>query len=215
MSEAKNGAKTGCSFVLRRSSPYIYLHFITQSSIVCVMAHITSSVEYGIHCLLWLVDPASGQPSSRDLADLQGISPSFVAKIFPKLEKAGIVQAVEGVRGGYRLARTPANISVLDVVDAIEGNKPLFNCQEIRDRCAVFDDDAPTWATKGVCTIHAAMLRAEEAMRASLAQETLASIAAVVERKAPTSFPVEVRDWLNERTKGRASHRPIKPPGVP
>jgi Rrf2 family protein len=179
------------------------------------MAHITNSVEYGIHCLLWLVDPASGQPSSRDLAELQGISPSFVAKIFPKLEKAGIVQAAAGVRGGYRLARAPADITVLDIVDAIEGNKPLFDCQEIRDRCAVFDDDAPNWATNGVCAIHAAMLRAEKAMRESLAQETLASIAAVVERKAPKSFPIEVRDWLNERTKGRAARRPMKPPSVP
>jgi Rrf2 family protein len=179
------------------------------------MAHITNSVEYAIHSLLWLVDPASGHPSSRDLAELQGISPSFVAKIFPKLEKAGIVQATAGVRGGYRLARAPADITVLDVVDAIEGNKPLFNCQEIRDRCAVFDDDAPTWATNGVCAIHAAMLRAEKAMRESLAQETLASIAAVVECKAPKSFPNEVRGWLNERANGRAYRRPMKPPGIP
>ena len=179
------------------------------------MAHITNSVEYGIHCLLWLVDPGSGQPSSRDLAELQGVSPSFVAKIFPKLEKAGIVQAAEGVRGGYRLAKAPADITVLDVVDAIEGYKPLFNCQEIRDRCAVFDDDAPNWATNGVCAIHAAMIRAEKAMRASLAQETLASIATVVERKAPKEFPIEVRGWLNERANGRASHRSAKPPGDP
>lgn len=179
------------------------------------MAHITNSVEYGIHSLLWLVDPASGQPSSRDLAELQGISPSFVAKIFPKLEKAGIVQAVAGIRGGYRLAKAPADITVLDIVDAIEGHKPLFDCQEIRDRCAVFGDDAPDWATNDVCAIHAAMLRAEKAMRESLALETLASIAATVERKAPKTFPIEIRDWLSERTKGRASRRPIKPSGVP
>lgn len=191
------------------------LHFITRSDIVRVMAHITNSVEYGIHCLLWLVDPARGQPSSRDLAELQGISPSFVAKIFPKLEKAGIVQAAAGMRGGYRLARAPANITVLDIVDAIDGKKPLFDCQEIRDRCAVFDDDAPAWATTGVCAIHAAMLRAEKVMRESLAQETLASIAAVVDRKAPKTFPIEVQGWLNERANGRASHRPKKPSGVP
>ena len=179
------------------------------------MAHITNSVEYGIHCLLWLVDPASGQPSSRDLAELQGISPSFVAKIFPKLEKAGIVQAATGISGGYRLARAPSDISLLDIIDAIEGNKPLFDCREIRDRCAVFSDDAPAWATNGVCAIHAAILRAEKAMRESLAQETLASIAAVVERKAPKAFSSEVSGWLNKRTKGRASRRPVKPPGVP
>lgn len=179
------------------------------------MAHITSSVEYGLHCLLWLVDPASGRPSSRDLAELQGISPSFVAKIFPKLEKAGIVQAAAGVRGGYRLAKPPGEISVLDVVDAIEGSKALFDCQEIRDRCAVFDDDAPSWATNGVCSIHAVMLRAEQAMRDSLARETLASLAAAVSRKAPKKFSIEVRDWLNGRANDRASPRRPGPGGIP
>jgi len=171
------------------------------------MAFITSSVEYGLHCLLWLVDPDCGQPSSRDLAELQGVSPSFVAKIFPKLEKAGIVRAAQGVRGGYRLARDPADISVLDVVDAIEGDKPLFDCQEIRGRCAVFGDSAPRWATHGVCAIHAAMLRAEQAMRDSLAAESLASIAATVGRKAPTEFTAEVRTWLNGKVAGRTVSR--------
>ena len=168
------------------------------------MAFITNSVEYGLHCLLWLVDPDCGQPSSRDLAELQGVSPSFVAKIFPKLEKAGIVRAAQGVRGGYRLARDPADISVLDVVDAIEGDKPLFDCQEIRGRCAVFGDSAPQWATRGVCAIHAAMLRAEQAMRDSLAAESLASIAATVGRKAPAEFTDEVRTWLHGKVAGRA-----------
>ncbi|HQR02719.1 MAG: Rrf2 family transcriptional regulator [Proteobacteria bacterium] len=179
------------------------------------MAHITARVEYGIHCLLWLVDPASGQPSSRDLAELQGISPSFLAKIFPRLEKAGIVQAADGIRGGYRLAKPPSEITVLEIVDAIEGHKPLFECQEIRGRCAVFDNEPPDWATTGVCGIHAVMLRAEKAMRESLAQETLASIAAVVERKAPNSFPVEVQGWLVERVNGRTSSRSRKLPNGP
>lgn len=176
------------------------------------MAYITNSVEYGIHCLLWLTNPANGRPSSRDLAELQGISASFIAKIFPKLEKAGIVQAAEGIRGGYRLAKAPADITLLEIIDAIEGHKPLFNCQEIRQRCAVFNEQAPEWATKGVCGIHAAMLRAEKAMRESLAQETLADMAAVVECKAPKEFPVEVNDWLKERTKNRSSHRALKLP---
>lgn len=171
------------------------------------MAHITSSVEYGIHCLLWLVDPESGQPSSRDLAELQGISPSFVAKIFPKLEKAGIVQAVAGVHGGYRLAKTPDKISVLDVVDALEGRKPLFECAEIRDRCAVYAENPPAWATQGVCAIHAVMLQAEEAMRECLARENLATLARTVERKVPPAFFVEVRDWLGDKSRRRVGAR--------
>ncbi|GAA4247165.1 RrF2 family transcriptional regulator [Azospirillum formosense] len=64
------------------------------------MAHLTASVEHGIHCLLWLAAAGDAPLSSRHLAELQGISPSFLAKIFPMLEKAGIVTASEGVRGG-------------------------------------------------------------------------------------------------------------------
>jgi Rrf2 family protein len=163
------------------------------------MAHLGSSVEYALHCLLWLVDPASGQPSSRDLAEMQGLSPSFLAKVFPKLEKAGIVAAASGLRGGYRLARTPARISVLDVVDAVEGEKPLFECQEIRGRCAVFGDRPPAWATSGVCGIHAVMLRAEQSMRRELASTSLADLATGFGRKMPPEFPAEVRVWFEGR----------------
>jgi Rrf2 family protein len=173
------------------------------------MAHLTSSVEYGIHCLLWLVD--DDRPlSSRDLAELQGISPSFLAKIFPKLEKAGLVRASEGVRGGYRLARPPETITVLQIVDAIEGEKPLFDCQQIRGRCAVFGQAAPNWATGGVCAVHAVMLKAEKSMREALDQETLASLSQTFSRKAPASFVGEVQTWLDARvrTRGRGREAP-------
>ncbi|MGQ6307022.1 RrF2 family transcriptional regulator, partial [Serratia sp. IR-2025] len=149
------------------------------------MAYITTSVEYGIHCLLWLVGDNQRALSSRELAELQGISPSFLAKIFPKLEKAGIVVASEGVRGGYRLARPADEISFLAIIDAIEGHKPLFDCQEVRGRCAVFDDSPPDWAVSGKCAIHAVMLQAEKAMRDALAAQTLGAVAGPVGRKAP------------------------------
>ena len=157
------------------------------------MAHIGNRVEYGLHCLLWLVDPDAEPASSRDLAELQGISPSFVAKIFPKLQKAGIVTAIAGVRGGYRLARAPDRISVLDVVDAIEGKKPLFDCQDIRGGCPMFGGNAPAWATSGTCRIHAVMLRAERRMRNELAATTLADLAGSVSRKMPQRFVGEIK----------------------
>lgn len=67
------------------------------------MAYITSSVEYAIHFLLFLVNNEDKLLSSKDLAELQGVSPSFMAKIFPKIEKAKLVSAQEGIRGGYLL----------------------------------------------------------------------------------------------------------------
>jgi len=168
----------------------------------------TVGVEYGLHCLLWLASSPKAPLSSRDLAELQGVSPSFLAKIFPKLEKAGIVAASEGIRGGYLLAKQPDEIRVLDVVDAIEGRKPLFDCQKIRGRCAVFEGSPPQWASKGVCAVHAVMMRAEKAMRDSLAKETLADIASVFGRKAPSEFAEDVGQWLGDRARGRM-HRSV------
>src|SRR5215470_18082890 len=105
------------------------------------MAHITTGVEYGLHCLFFLAGPLEGErsASARDLAELQGVPLEYVAKLFTKLKKAGLVLAAEGVGGGFRLARPPEKITVLQVVEAIEGAKPLFDCQEIRGLCAVFD----------------------------------------------------------------------------
>lgn len=171
------------------------------------MAHITVGVEYGLHCLLWLMGSPDKPLSSRDLADLQGISPSFLAKIFPKLERAGLVVAWEGAKGGYRLAKQPENISVLEVVDAIEGRKPLFDCQEIRGRCAAFGGKPPRWATKGVCAVHAVMLHAEKAMRESLASQSLADIAGEFGRKAPAEFYGNVEKWIETRTNSKSRGR--------
>lgn len=179
------------------------------------MAHLGSSVEYGLHCLLWLAESGAAAASSRDLAELQGVSPSFVAKIFPRLEKAGIVSASTGIHGGYRLARPAARISVLDVVDAVEGRKPLFECQEIRSRCALFDGRAPAWSTQGVCSIHAVMLRAEQRMRDELAATSLADLAGTVARKAPAGLNGEVRLWLGDRLDARVKARAGDSPGTP
>ena len=167
------------------------------------MAHLTVSVEYAIHCLVWLVDAGDQPLSTRDLADLQGISHSYLAKIFPRLEKAGIVRASDGVRGGYLLALPPGNISFLRIVDAIEGRKPLFDCQDIRGRCAVFGGTPPDWSVSGVCSIHAVMLRAEKAMRDTLAGQSLADIASAVSDKAPADFGGEIHAWLGGRPRPR------------
>lgn len=167
------------------------------------MSQMSASVEYGIHCLLWLVDAKDRPRSGRDLAEFQGISPTFVIKIFGKLAKAGIVHASDGIRGGYLLAKLPEQISLLQIVDAIDGRKPLFVCQEIRGRCAVFGDRPPSWATDGVCSIHAVMLKAEKAMRDTLKGCSLADIGRSVRDKAPDGFSGDVSVWFDGRLNSR------------
>lgn len=175
------------------------------------MSHFGSGVEYGLHCLWYLVDPPAGQanrtpPSTRDLAEYQGISVSYVAKLFTRLQKAGIVSAAEGVRGGFRLARPADRISVLDVVDALEGAKPLFECREVRARCVLYGDTPPAWATRGTCGIHAVINEAERHMRESLESHTLADIAGRAGDVVPARHIRKSQAWFQER----AAQRPLK-----
>lgn len=168
------------------------------------MAYITVSVEYGIHCLLWFVDNPDRSLSSRELAELQGISPSFLAKILPRLEKAGIVNSNEGIRGGYRLALPAEKITFLSIIDAIEGYKPLFECHEVRQRCAVFEkDNPPDWAVSDVCSIHKVILQAEKAMRDIFANQTLADVASRICQIAPNDFYRDVSSWIDKKIESR------------
>ncbi|GBR03023.1 Rrf2 family transcriptional regulator [Gluconobacter cerinus] len=170
------------------------------------MSFYGASTEYVLHSLLWLVD--NPEPvSSLDLAELQNIPAAFVAKLLPKLEKAGLLNAAEGLKGGYTLAKPADEITVLAIVDAVDGEKRLFNCQEIRGRCALFDENPPGWATQGVCGIHAVMLRAEKAMRRELAQTSLADLAKSVRDKAPSPFLGEAQTWLDERVQTRRTNK--------
>ncbi|RFU49285.1 Rrf2 family transcriptional regulator [Paraburkholderia sp. DHOC27] len=169
------------------------------------MAHISTGVEYGLHCLLYLAETPAGvkEASVRDLAEMQGVSTDYLAKLFTKLAKAELVVATEGVRGGFALARPAKDITVAQVVEAIDGDKALFDCREVRSRCAVFNDQAPDWATRGVCSIHAVMQAAESALQEELQRHTLADLAHRTLAKAPASYGRHVVKWFAERSAGR------------
>ncbi|MDH0867352.1 Rrf2 family transcriptional regulator [Mitsuaria sp. GD03876] len=171
------------------------------------MSFIGTGVEYGLHCLLHLVDESDegAHAGVRALAELQGVSGEYLAKLFTKLAKAELVVAAEGAGGGYRLARPADRITVHDVVVAIEGDKSFFDCREIRSRCAVFDDRPPGWATRGVCSIHAVMQTAEKAMRDELKRHTLADLAERTDKKAPAAYKGQVVAWLSDRAASRRS----------
>ncbi|BBP83677.1 MULTISPECIES: RrF2 family transcriptional regulator [Pseudomonas] len=169
------------------------------------MSLYSAGVEYGIHCLLFLVDERgdSREASVRDMAELQGVPQEYLAKVFTKLAKAGLVAATEGVRGGFRLARPSDEITVLDIVRAIDGNKSIFECRDIRGRCALFEGSPPDWALEGTCSVHAVMLTAQKRMEEALAQQTILDIARRVGRKVPAEFGAQVAEWMEERQQNR------------
>lgn len=177
------------------------------------MSLYSAGVEYGIHCLIFLVGSGgdSREASVRDLAELQGVPLDYLAKIFTKLAKGKLVVATEGVRGGFKLARPADEITLLDIVTAIDGQKRIFDCREIRGRCALFEGSAPEWALDGNCAVHAAMMTAQKRMEDALAQTTILDLSRKLGRKAPPEFSGKVDEWLVERKekKSGVSHETI------
>src|SRR5690348_13786661 len=121
-------------------------------------------VEWAVHCctVLAMVPPDRTMPAAR-LAEFHGVPPAYLAKHLQSLAQEGIVESIAGRKGGYRLARPATEISVLDVVDAVEGSEPAFRCHEIRRRGPA---RMPAREYREPCGIATVMARAEEAYRA-------------------------------------------------
>ena len=135
----------------------------------------SAGVEWALHCTVLLaVLPPAGTLPGRALAQFHGVSESYLLKHMQALTKAGICESVPGPTGGYRLARKPREITLLDIVEAIEGTEPAFRCDEIRQRGPTALDPS-TYTVQ--CGIHTVMLEAELAWKQSLRARTLADLA--------------------------------------
>ena len=140
---------------------------------------LSDGVEQAIHSVVVLTGLSrDGVLSAAALAAFHDVSASYLLKHLQALSGAGILHTVPGPKGGYRLAKPPEKITLLDIVLAVEGPEPAFRCAEIRRR-----GPAPLPSARVLrkpCQINAAMLRAEEAYRAELRRVTIADILAEV-----------------------------------
>lgn len=156
----------------------------------------SDGVEWAVHLcgILAAAPEGRGLPRAK-LAEFHDLPPAYLAKHLQALSRAGIVTSERGAKGGYRLGRAPAKVSLLDIVLAIEGQRPAFRCNEIRQRgpCA-----APPSSCRKTCPIARAFLEAEAAWRQALAGVSLAEIvlagAEAFDDKRRRAF----RTWLAE-----------------
>ncbi|WP_457488265.1 RrF2 family transcriptional regulator [Tardiphaga sp. P5_C10] len=133
----------------------------------------SDGVEQAIHSVAMLAGlQSNGVLSAGALAEFHGVSTSYLLKHLQALSGAGLLVAQPGPTGGYRLARTPDQITLLDVVLAVEGDAPAFRCSEIRQRGPNPLPGKPT----APCGINAAMLRAERVYRDELAKVSIADV---------------------------------------
>jgi Rrf2 family protein len=104
---------------------------------------ITRQADYALRAVIFLSRLDSDQKASTSaIAEEQKIPPSFLAKIVSQLSLAGLIQTSRGARGGVSLARPPENISVLDVIEAIDGPVMLNECAVNPNNCT-FGQNCP------------------------------------------------------------------------
>lgn len=104
---------------------------------------ITRQADYALRAMLYLTQlEPSQRAATSQIADEQHIPPSFLAKIISQLSIAGLIHTSRGARGGVSLARPPEEITILEVVEAIDGPIALNECTHSASTCT-FGETCP------------------------------------------------------------------------
>ncbi|MET0187411.1 MAG: Rrf2 family transcriptional regulator [Pseudonocardia sediminis] len=118
------------------------------------------------------------------MAGLYDLPAPYLNKQLQALVRAGVLTSVSGPRGGFRLARAPEEISLLDVVVAIEGPEDAFRCTQILRNGPGGDEDVDY---RSSCAISLSMRSAELAWRRELAGRTIADVGRDVVAHTPAA----------------------------
>jgi Rrf2 family protein len=129
---------------------------------------LTRRGDYAVRAMLALasVDGGTAPLSARRIAEQMAIPERFLPHVLRDLVRAGLVEARTGRTGGYRLARPADAIALLDVVEAAEGEAEPARCVLRGGPCR----------PDGRCAVHDVFAGAREAVRARLADTTLADV---------------------------------------
>ena len=105
---------------------------------------ISTKGRYGLRILLDLAIHQSEKPRLiRDIAKSQQISEKYISRLVIALRKAGMIRSVRGVNGGFHLAMKPEDITLLDVIEVMEGPLSIVDCVSMPKRCRLSDNCAP------------------------------------------------------------------------
>lgn len=129
---------------------------------------ISKEADYALRAVLYLSRLTDGQQiATNKIAGEQQIPTSFLAKIVARLSSAGVIRTSRGAHGGVSLARPGSEISVLEVIEAIDGPIAI-------NACVLHPGECPLGET---CTLHDIFCKAQEALVGQLRSTTFARIA--------------------------------------
>ncbi len=144
---------------------------------------LTRGADYGTRGIVRLAKMA---PSSvalvSDIAAAEGLPESYLAKIFQDLTKGGIVRSHRGAKGGFSLARSAEQITLRQIIEAIEGPIAFNRCLASSEGCEC----------SGTCPIYPVLAKAQKELLATLDGTTLHDLA--ISKNALPAAPVMVPD---------------------
>lgn len=97
---------------------------------------LTRAAEYAVRCVLFMAGkPVQSVIPRKDISRQMEIPDQFLGKIAQQLARAGVMEILQGARGGFRLLKTPESISLLEVIEAIMGEIFLNDCMMNSKSC--------------------------------------------------------------------------------
>jgi len=129
--------------------------------------------EYAIRAMTHLANSPEGGARAQQIAEAEDIPLPILSKVLQDLARDGLLKSRRGPGGGFRLARPPENISLRNVVAAIDGTEDFYRCAAGLAGCT---EEAP-------CPLHDMWTRFRENLMVSLDTSTLESMAKVVKKK--------------------------------
>lgn len=135
---------------------------------------LSQTVEYALRAAVQLGDAYPEAHTTQQIAAVTKVPPAYLSKVLQSLRNAGIVKSQRGSGGGVRLARTPSEISVLEIVNAVEPIQRIRSCPlDLKSH------------GKQLCPLHRRMDQALEAMEAAFRETTLGEVLADPSRVKP------------------------------
>ena len=142
------------------------------------MLRVTKLTDYATLVLTVLAAAPGEVLSAAELAERAGLEAPTVAKVLKPLAQAGLVEGFRGANGGYKLARDAADISLVEIVEAMEGPLGMTECSVHAGQCGIEDS----------CGVRANWRRINDVVADALRKVTLAEMLAPAAR-IPRTIP--------------------------
>jgi FeS assembly SUF system regulator len=140
------------------------------------MMRVTNLADYAVLLLCRMADSGSKLTSANELSARTGVPIPTVSKILGTLSRAGILNSQRGLKGGFALSRPTSNISVADIVEAVDGPICLTAC---------IDDPNHNCEYEDVCNAQPHWAKINSAVHDALSQMSLADVSKGEARQIP------------------------------